>query len=151
MWSQRSVVDYGLARRAALESLLGGGRTLDALPDDACDPHPDLRRAGRFHGEPTGRDCPVCRRQRLVEVSYVYGEQLGRYEGRVKARAELAAMAHEHGEFRVYVVEVCLGCGWNHLVQSFVLGDGVDRRAGRPARSAGPPARRASSGTAGEG
>ena len=152
VWSQRSVVDYGLARRATLESLLGGGPT---TPDDACDAHPYLRRAGRFHGEPTGRECPVCRREPVVEVSYVYGEQLGTYEGRVKSRAELAEMAREHGEFRVYVVEVCLGCGWNHLVQSFVLGDGVDRRAGRRAHrstgSARPPVRRASSGTAGEG
>ncbi len=126
VWSQRSSVDYGLARRATLESLLGGGAT---TPEDACDAHPYLRRAARFHGEPTGRECPVCRREPLVEVSYVYGEQLGRYEGRVKSRRELAEMAHEHGEFRVYVVEVGLGCGWNHLVQSFVLGDGVDRRA----------------------
>jgi hypothetical protein len=128
VWSQRSVVDYGLARRATLTSLLGPGST---TPQDACDAHPYLLRAARFHGEPTGRDCPVCRRERLVDVSYVYGEQLGRYEGRVKRRAELAEMAHEHGEFRVYVVEVCAGCRWNHLVQSFVLGDGIDRRPGR--------------------
>lgn len=151
MWSQRSVVDYGLARRATLESLLGGGPT---TPDDVRDAHPYLRRAARFHGEPTGRGCPLCRHVRLAEVAYVYGEQLGPYQGRVRARAELAAMAHEHGEFRVYVVEVCLGCGWNHLVRSFVLGDRVDRRAGRQAdRSGRParPARRASSGTAGEG
>lgn len=142
VWSQRSSVDYGLARRAALESLPGGGAT---TPEDACDAHPYLRRAARFHGEPTGRECPVCRRELLVEVSYVYGEQLGRYEGRVKSRRELAEMAHEHGEFRVYVVEVGLGCGWNHLVQSFVLGDGVDRRA----RGQGRRAER--SGMAGEG
>jgi hypothetical protein len=131
VWSQRSVIDYGLARRATLTSLLGPGAT---TREDACDPHPDLLRAARHHGEPTGRDCPVCRAERLVEVGYVYGEQLGRYQGRVKCRAELVAMAHEHGEFRVYVVEVCRGCGWNHLVRSYVLGDGVDRRAARSSR-----------------
>lgn len=134
VWSQRSVVDYGLARRATLASVQGPG---SPMREDACDAHPYLLRAGRFHGEPTGRDCPVCRRERLVEVSYVYGEQLGGYEGRVKARAELEQMAREHGEFRVYVVEVCLGCCWNHLVLSFVLGDGVDRRLGRGSRTAG--------------
>ena len=143
MWSQRSVVDYGLARRATLESLLGAG---SATPDDACDAHPDLLRAARFHGRPTGRDCPVCRRHRVVELSYVYGEQLGRLEGRLRSPAELEQMAHEHGEFRVYVVEVCRGCGWNHLMQSFVLGDGVDRR-----RRTAPTAGRESSGTAAEG
>jgi hypothetical protein len=136
VWSQRSVVDYGLARRATLESLLGsdvGARVITR--EDACDAHPYLLRAARFHGEATGRECPVCRRERLVDVSYVYGEQLGRYEGRVKGRAELEEMAHEHGEFRVYVVEVCRCCGWNHLVQSFVLGDGIDRRAQRSGRT----------------
>jgi hypothetical protein len=25
-------------------------------------------------------------------------------------------------EFQVYVVEVCRGCGWNHLVEQFLLG-----------------------------
>lgn len=126
------MVDYGLARRAALTSLLGPG---PVTREDACDAHPYLLRAARFHGEATGRVCPVCRVPGLVDVSYVYGEQLGRYEGRVKGRAELEAMAREHGEFRVYVVEVCRGCGWNHLVQSYVLGDGVDRRAPRAGRS----------------
>ena len=127
MWSQRSVVDFGLARRATLESLRGVG---PVTPEDACDAHPYLRRAARFHGEATGRDCPVCRAARVVELSYVYGEQLGRYEGRLRSPGELAQMAHEYGEFRVYVVEVCSACGWNHLIRSFVLGDGVDRRVG---------------------
>ena len=44
-------------------------------------------------------------------------------------------MAHEHGEFRVYVVEVCQSCEWNHLTSSYVLGDG------QPAH--GPPRRAA--------
>ena len=136
MWSQRSVVDYGLARRAALTALRGSGST---SREDVCDAHPYLVRAARHHGSPAGRDCPVCRTPGLTEVSYVYGEELGAYSGRVKTDRELEEMAHEHGEFRVYVVEVCAGsgvgsvlsgsgCGWNHLVQSYVLGDGVPRR-----------------------
>ena len=29
-------------------------------------------------------------------------------------------------EFQVYVVEVCRGCGWNHLVEQYLLGrDGL--------------------------
>ena len=29
-------------------------------------------------------------------------------------------------EFQVYVVEVCRGCGWNHLIEQYVLGrDGL--------------------------
>jgi hypothetical protein len=43
-------------------------------------------------------------------------------------------MEAEHGEFRVYVVEVCPECTWNHLTASFVLGDGVPRRPLRARR-----------------
>jgi hypothetical protein len=132
VWSQRSVIDYSLARRAALAGLLTGAAT----SADACDAHPYLLRAAKYHGEPTDRDCPVCRREKLTHVTYVYGEQLGQYSGRVKATAELEPMAREHGEFRVYVVEVCRGCGWNHLALSYVMGDGVERRAPRRQRTA---------------
>jgi hypothetical protein len=126
MESQRAVVDYGLARRATLEALRSGGPT---CLEDVCDAHPYLLRAARHHGEPTAADCPVCRRERLVHVSYVYGDELGRYAGRVKAGAELAEMARVHREFRVYVVEVCTGCAWNHLVQTYLLGTGGRRGA----------------------
>ena len=31
-------------------------------------------------------------------------------------------------EFQVYVVEVCRGCGWNHLIEQYLLGrDGLAR------------------------
>ena len=44
-------------------------------------------------------------------------------------------MAHEHGEIRIYVLEVCQSCGWNHLVESYVVGDGVPRKAPRRQRT----------------
>lgn len=116
----RLVVDYGLAKRAALAELRSGSLTRD----DACDAHPYLLRAARYHGEPTDKPCPVCRRAPLTHVTYVYGDELGRYAGRVKATAELAEMDREYGEFRVYVVEVCQSCAWNHLAMSYVLGHG---------------------------
>ncbi len=127
MWSQRSVIDYSLARRATLSSLRSGGATTT----DVCDADPYLLRAAKFHGEPTGRPCPVCAKQPLTTLNYVFGDELGQYSGRIKASGELEQMAREHGEFRVYIVEVCQGCGWNHLVTSYVLGDGVARRPPR--------------------
>jgi hypothetical protein len=127
MWSRRSVIDYALARRATLEALSTGG----AAVTDVCDAHPYLLRAAKFHGERTERTCPVCRREELRSVTYVYGDELGRFSGRVKSSAELAQMAHQHGEFRVYVVEVCQSCAWNHLTTSYVLGDGEPRRPHR--------------------
>ena len=132
VWSQRAEIDYSLARRAALAEVLSG----KAGNDDACDAHPHLLRAAKFHGEATETPCPVCRRERLTHVTYVYGEELGQFSGRIKATAELEVMARQHGEFRVYVVEVCQGCSWNHLSVSFVLGDGVSRRPPRRQRTA---------------
>ncbi|MEU5880973.1 DUF5318 family protein [Spirillospora sp. NPDC047279] len=123
----RLVVDYGLARRATLADLRTGALTRD----DACDAHPYLLRAARYHGEPTDHDCPVCGRERLTHVTYVYGDELGRYAGRVKVTADLAEMDREYGEFRVYVVEVCQGCAWNHLSVSYVLGHGDEPRSQR--------------------
>src|SRR5579875_2616126 len=79
---------------------------------------------------------PTCRKTRLTHVTYVYGDELGAYAGRVKQTRELDEMAAEYGEFRVYVVEVCQGCAWNHLAVSYVLGTGQPAaRRGRRARS----------------
>lgn len=131
MWSQRATIDYGLARRATLSSLLRGGTS----PAEVCDADPYLLRAARFHGESTTTPCPICAHEFLTHVTYVFGDELGQYSGRIKATAELEPMAREHGEFRVYVVEVCRSCAWNHLTRSFVLGDGVPKRPPRRRRT----------------
>jgi hypothetical protein len=132
MGVRRSVVDYGLARRATLASVLAGHTTVA----DVCDAHPYLLRAAKFHGEATDTACPICRRAKLTHVTYVYGDELGQYAGRVKQGPELAEMASEYGEFRVYVVEVCQSCAWNHLASSYVLGTGEPRaRRSRRARA----------------
>ena len=129
---RRSVVDYGLARRATLASVFSGRTTVT----DVCDAHPYLLRAAKFHGEPTDLACPICRKAKLTHVTYVYGDELGRYEGRVKQAPELAEMAAEYAEFKVYVVEVCQSCAWNHLASSYVLGTGEPQpRRSRRARA----------------
>lgn len=116
--SQRDIVDYALQRRAALADLASGRRSLA----EACDAHPYLLLAARHYGEPSPTPCPVCERSHQQHVHYVYGDALGKTAGQAKARGELAQLAHNHGEFEVYVVEVCPDCGWNHLIRSFVLG-----------------------------
>jgi hypothetical protein len=133
MWSERQHVDYALARRATLHSLFGGG---SVCTTDVCDADPYLLRAAKFHGEATDELCPVCRREPLRHVTYVFGDELGQYSGRIRATVELEEMAHEYGEFKVYVVEVCGGCAWNHLSHSFVMGDGVPRGRDRRRRAA---------------
>lgn len=118
----RQVIDYAMQRRAALRGLVRGG-----LRDDICDADPMLLRTAKYHGEPTQRPCPVCRTEPLTELTYTFGAEMGETSGRVRATADLAELAYEYGAFRVYRVEVCRRCGWNHLVVSYVLGDGRPR------------------------
>jgi len=102
--------------------------------EDLRDADPYLRKAAKFHGSKTDRPCPLCGDDSLVELNYVFGRELGPFSGRIKPAAELLEMAFQHGEFRVFVVEVCKACDWNHLSRSYVLGDGVPRRPLRKPR-----------------
>ena len=72
MWSQRSTIDYALARRATLTSLLTGRRSTT----DVCDADPYLLRAAQYHGEGTTKACPICRHHYMTHVTYVFGEEL---------------------------------------------------------------------------
>jgi hypothetical protein len=130
-WSRRDFIDYSLKRRAALVSLFKG--TTSAL--DACNADPYLLSAAKYHGEKVERFCPVCRKAAMAELRYAFGDQLGQYSGRIKSEAELVEMQSEFGEFRVYVVEVCMECGWHHLIYSFKLGDGKYRKPPRRVRT----------------
>jgi hypothetical protein len=110
-----SVVDYALARRAVLTAL-AAGRVSAA---EVCDAHPDLLRAARHHGEPTDTVCPVCRRERLTHVTYAYGDRLGQSAGRAWSSRRIPELAESYGQARVYVVECCRACSWNHLVTGY--------------------------------
>src|SRR5258706_16196182 len=113
-----SVVDYALARLATLAPVLSGRTTIT----DVCDAHPYLLRAAKFHGEPTQTRCPICRKVKLTHVTYVYGDELGRYEGRVKQGRELDEMAAQYAELQVNVVVACQGCARIHFALSDFLG-----------------------------
>jgi hypothetical protein len=128
MWSQREVVDYALQRRATLQALRRSVRTLSA--PDVCDADPMLIRAAKHHGEPAKQACPVCS-SAMVNLRYTFGDQLGQYSGRIKRIAELEEMENAYGEFKVVIVEVCTDCGWNHMISSYLLGDGVPRKPPR--------------------
>jgi hypothetical protein len=123
--SARGIVDYALAKRAALFDLAAGR----ARPADVCDAQTYLLRAARYHGEPLDRPCPVCQRESLTSVTYTYGDCFrSEVNGRARRTGELAPLASEFAEFSVYVVEVCAECRWNHLVTSYVLGSGEPAR-----------------------
>jgi hypothetical protein len=120
--ARRDVVDYTLQRRAALRDLRTGRRSAGEL----CDAHPHLKLAVRHYGRPAPDSCPVCRGEQLAEVHFVYGDELRQSAGQAKSVGELARMSAQYDRFDVYAVEVCDGCGWNHVVRSFTLGrDGL--------------------------
>ena len=127
MWSQREVMSHALQRRRALVSLQRPERAL--AENGPCDADPMLVRAALHHGEPSEADCPVCGGDRLTNLNYTFGDQLGQFSGRIKSTEELIEMQDQFGEFTVRVV--CPDCFWNHLVTTYKLGDGRKRRAPR--------------------
>jgi hypothetical protein len=118
--TQRQVVDYALQRRALLAEVHSGRVGVAAV----CDASPYLLRAARFHGEPTDQPCPVCRKEPLTQVSWIFGDTLKHASGSARKPDEIEQLANQYADFSVYVVEVCRTCSWNHLVLSYVMGTG---------------------------
>ena len=116
--TQRGQVDYALQRRALLAGVLAGRTGVS----EVCDASPYLLRAAKYHGVATDITCPLCRKEALIQVYWVYGDEIKHMAGSARLPAELETMAGTFGEFSVYQVEVCRTCSWNHLVSSFVMG-----------------------------
>ena len=126
----RQVIDHALARREAiLEIRRTGGFNFNGEDTD-----PYLLRTAKHYVRTTERDCPICSTTRLVELTYVYSRELGYFSGRIYAPQEIPDMAMRHGFLRVFTVEVCQGCGWNHVLMSYVVGDGRPRKPLRKPR-----------------
>ena len=138
MRTQRQSVDYSLQKRALLREVYSNR----VGTYEVCDASPYLKSAARFHGDPTEERCPICRRENLIHVNYIYGDDLKTSAGQARSQAELPLLAMNVREFKVYVVEVCRGCGWNHLVEQYVLGRGGlgESEDGPAAAAAGVPA-----------
>lgn len=129
---RRRVVDFALRRRGVLSDLREGGLSLR----EVCDADVYLQRAAGFHGVVTETVCPVCRKENLTEVSWVFGDDLGSASGSARRADEIEQLALNHDQFTVHVVEVCRSCSWNHLVLSYELGlqEGEGRRVRRAVR-----------------
>ena len=115
---QRQVVDYALRRRSLLAEVYSGRTGVS----EVCDANPYLLRAAKFHGKTSSVMCPICRKEQLTLVSWVFGEHLGPVSGSARTAEELVLLTTRFSEFAVHVVEVCRTCSWNHLVKSYVLG-----------------------------
>ena len=128
---QRQVVDYALQRRSLLAEVYAGRVGVA----EVCDANPYLLRAAKFHGRGSDVMCPICRKEQLTLVSWVFGDGLGPMSGSARTADELAQLEATREEFSVHVVEVCRTCSWNHLVQSYVLGTAPAPKQRRPRRT----------------
>jgi rubredoxin len=123
-------VDYALGRRALLAGVSCGRVEVG----EVCDASSYLRRAARFHGVPTETTCPLCRKEPLTHVYWVFGEVLGTIANSARTPPELEDLAARFAEFTVHQVEVCRTCSWNYLIASFLMGHGGSARRGGPGR-----------------
>ncbi len=116
-------VEYRLVRNAVVADVRKGRRN----KVDVCDAHPELLRAARNIGSPTGEDCPICEQAGTVAVTYVFGARLPP-GGRCPATAgELNRLRRRAEPVLCYDVEVCPECAWHHLTRKYPAG-------GRPPR-----------------
>ncbi len=111
-------IDYRLAREATLKAWRDG----DVATGQICDAQRELRRNAEFCGNPVRSPCPVCEKQALVEVTYVFGARLPKHGRCVTSDKEMARLVARKTSLQGYVVEVCNDCGWNHLTRSRSIG-----------------------------
>jgi hypothetical protein len=125
---QAGRVDYSLARKATLRELRRG--RISRM--DVCDAHPDLLRAARFAGQKTTDPCPICEHGVLVLVKYAFSDGLSKREnGMVWSNPDVSGLL-KYKEARLFIVEVCPSCSWNHLRSQLML---TGRGAGRGRRA----------------
>lgn len=113
-----AAVDYRLAREATLQAWRSG----QLRRHEVCDAQRELHRNAEFCGRPTQRPCPVCEETDLVEVTYVFGSRLPKHGRCVSTAAEMQRLERRKLPATGYEVEVCTGCGWNHLICRRELG-----------------------------
>ena len=118
------VVDYRLQRNGVVKEFKKG--RLTRL--DVCDAHPELLRNARHASRPATEECPICETPgELRLVTYVFGSKLPPSGRCILSAKELAKLDRGRTELAAYVVEVCRTCNWNHLLQSFPVGNRSQR------------------------
>jgi uncharacterized protein DUF5318 len=123
-------VEYRLARNAVVSEFRKG--RLSRL--DVCDAHPELLRAARNVGKPSGEQCPICEGADLVDVTFVFGSRLPSGGRCVSSATELNRLWRRKEPVVCYVIEVCAECAWNHLTRMYPAGAGVAAVARTPLR-----------------
>lgn len=110
-----SSVDHELDRRRTLRALFRG----EISRTEACDATREARSSAEVLGVSIGRTCPVCGAD-LRETQWIHGTAIGEKSGTARSLAEirqLLSVLRGGEELTVHTVEVCLRCGWNHLLR----------------------------------
>ena len=110
-------IDYRLERQRVLAAYRCGAQSELSV----CDAQLELRRNAEHCGSPTDEPCPICGDEELRHVTYVFGPRLPASGRCITSPTELARLAKRKAPYNAYVVEVCIDCGWNHLVRSYLL------------------------------
>ncbi len=110
-------VSYLLERNRVLRNYERG----EVTRNDICDAHPELVRAAHHYSESIPEPCPVCGKDTLRLVSYVFGPRLPSHGRCVNSAGDLDRIRKRKGTFTCYTVEVCSQCSWNHLQRSYTL------------------------------
>jgi len=126
-----AAIDYRMMRRAFIERVRAG----DVSLRDACDAERDLVRAGRHYGTPRRSACPICSRESLRNVTYLFGPRLPKSGRCITSADELRSFDRRPEHYTAYTVEVCLECEWHHLLASVPRGGSSPRRRKRAKRS----------------
>jgi hypothetical protein len=93
--------------------------------EDVCDAHPELLRAAKHVGRPTGDECPVCEATTTMEVTYVFGAKLPPGGTCPGTKAELQRLLRRDEPVSAYSVEVCTSCKFHHLLRRYPGGGEV--------------------------
>lgn len=149
-----SRISHDLDRRRTLRSLRVG----EIPRAEACDAARALRSSAEVLGVRSEAPCPVCGTGELREVAWIYGSSIGEKSGTARSLSEIRAIVatlfpdgsvHSDTDLTVHTVEVCLECGWNHLLREDTYGpDSYNSHysddsepQGRPTSSTERPAR----------
>ena len=111
-------IEYRLMRESIVKEYRRG--RLGRL--DVCDAQPELMRVATNLGRETETECPICEDEQLVHVTFAFGPGLPASGLPLGSMRDLTKPARRNAEVACYVVEVCRGCSWNHLLSVFAMG-----------------------------
>ncbi|HIW91491.1 MAG TPA: DUF5318 domain-containing protein [Candidatus Corynebacterium avicola] len=115
-------ISHDLDRRRTLRAFRAG----ELSRSEVCDAGRSLRSSAEVLGVRSESPCPLCDSCEVREVAWVYGSAIAEKSGTARSLSEIRAIVatlfpdgdvQSAKELTVHTVEVCLRCGWNHLLR----------------------------------